>query len=377
MDDFNLDDENELDALKEKQSRGDLMKGVLSGMGGMLQSQANVPSAYEYLYKKTGNPTDFQGTFDKMAGSIKDPMDQSRKAMEYVKQKREGRLANEQDAASASKKDPNSTASKAAKQIAGRFGIQVTPEMSAYDVEQLMDPKKMMEAEAMSQVNFGNQVELEKLRQKGDMQKLGAQLSADRNKKNEPTKLPPDKVLAVNEGNSIPTMLKDIGASIDNNPNAFGPLVGRMRGMNPYDETAQALQSQVKASSQAFGRYMEGGVLRKEDEAKYEKMFPQASDTPATAKNKLAIVNKLLVDKQKSNLSALKSSGYDTSGVEGTDLGAGQTPSILSGTGPANDDGKVEMFAPDGTRKRVPKAQVQAALAKGGKLVNGTAVGAK
>lgn len=145
--------------------------------------------------------------------------------------------------------------------------------------------------------------------------------------------LPPDKVLLVNEGNSIPTMLKDISTTIDANPDAFGPVAGRLGSMNPYDEKAQAIQSQVRAASQAFGRYMEGGVLRKEDEVKYERMFPQPSDTPETAKNKLAIVNKILVDKQRSNLEALQKSGYDIKGLSGTDLGEGQVPNILGGKG--------------------------------------------
>lgn len=142
--------------------------------------------------------------------------------------------------------------------------------------------------------------------------------------------LPSDKVLLVNEGNSIPTMLTSIKDTIKNNGDAFGPIAGRLGSMNPYDTKSQTIDSQVRAASQAFGRYMEGGVLRKEDEEKYRKMFPTLSDTPAVAANKLAIVEKLLVDKQTSNVAALKNSGYDTSGVT-QKLEGGQLPAILGG----------------------------------------------
>jgi hypothetical protein len=91
------EDDLDLAELKEKQERANLMKGVLSGAGGMLQAQANVPSAYEYLHGKVGQPTDFKGTFDGMASNIKDPMDTSRKAMEYMKQKREQRQMRDAD----------------------------------------------------------------------------------------------------------------------------------------------------------------------------------------------------------------------------------------------------------------------------------------
>lgn len=125
------------------------------------------------------------------------------------------------------------------------------------------------------------------------------------------TQLPPDKVLSVNEGNVIPSMLQDIHNTIQANKDVFGPTSGRLAGLNPYDTKAQTIQSQVKAASQAFGRYMEGGVLRKEDEEKYAQMFPQLSDTPEVAAAKLQNVDRLLKSKQSSNVEALGNAGYN------------------------------------------------------------------
>jgi hypothetical protein len=153
--------------------------------------------------------------------------------------------------------------------------------------------------------------------------------SKDSSLKDQNRRLPPDKVLAVNEGNQIPDLLQDIRGSIDKNSGLFGPVAGRIAGMNPYDERAATLDAQLRAGSQAFGRYMEGGVLRKEDEDKYRKMFPNLSDTKEIAANKLAIVERLLAKKQNSNIEALSASGYDVGGVGRGGLSVPDVPNVL------------------------------------------------
>lgn len=136
-------------------------------------------------------------------------------------------------------------------------------------------------------------------------------LSREQKQAMEGFKLPPDKVLQVQQGSQIPNQLKDLSSVIDSNKDLFGPVAGRAGAANPYDTQAQTIDAQMRASSQAFGRYMEGGVLRKEDEDKYRKMFPQLTDTPEVARNKLAVVNRLLTQKQNADVSALRDQGYD------------------------------------------------------------------
>lgn len=92
-----LDEDSELDDIESKQANAALLKSTLSGLGGVMQSQADVPSAYEYMYNKKMPPTDFQGTMDRTAAGIGDPMERKKKAYEYLKQKRENKLANEAD----------------------------------------------------------------------------------------------------------------------------------------------------------------------------------------------------------------------------------------------------------------------------------------
>lgn len=127
-------------------------------------------------------------------------------------------------------------------------------------------------------------------------------------------KLPPDKVLSVQEGQQLPVALSDIEGTIAQNKDLFGPVSGRMSSMNPYDTRAQTIDSQMRTYSQKVGRYLEGGVLRKEDEDKYRKMLPQLTDTPEVANNKLAVVKQMLAAKHNADVEALSKQGYDVSG---------------------------------------------------------------
>lgn len=184
----------------------------------------------------------------------------------------------------------------------------------------------------------------EEIRLKGQEERLTASAKAPRGSKRvlnpdtgkietvaDTRPLPANQVLAVNEGKNIPRQLVDIDQSIQANEDLFGPVRGTVGRLNPYDERAKTLDAQLRASSQAFGRYMEGGVLRKEDEEKYRKMFPQLTDTPEVARNKLAIVDRNLKQKLASDVQALEGSGFDVAGVKGGVQAAPDVPRALKG----------------------------------------------
>ena len=160
-------------------------------------------------------------------------------------------------------------------------------------------------------------------------------------------RLPAPQVLALTEGQSVSRLLPEVEQAIESNQGAFGPVSGRARGANPYDDKAQAIDARMRSASQAFGRFMERGVLRKEDEEKYRKMFPQLQDTPETAKNKLAIVRRQLAQEYAAQIQNMGGSGYDVSAFEVLDI----PPSIFGGSEKSSvaDSGEV--------RKKVRTAQ--------------------
>jgi len=214
-------------------------------------------------------------------------------------------------------------------------------ETKEYSLKELKDmspaKKRKMELENQKAQNDTSLFDLNKQKLMADVAKTQAESAKVAREASQTTsgkQLSSTDVLKVNEGNAIPTMLKDVSSIIANNSDSFGPIRGRASSFNPYNEKAQTIESNIRASAQAFGRYMEGGVLRKEDEEKYQKMFPNLSDTPEIAANKLAIVEKLLIDRQNSSVQALKSSGYDTKGVD-QNLVSRPAPDILNINGGA------------------------------------------
>jgi len=145
--------------------------------------------------------------------------------------------------------------------------------------------------------------------------------------------LPAPTVLVLNEGKNVSRLLPEVDQAIEANKDIFGPIEGRARGWNPYDKRAQTVDARMRSASQAFGKFMEGGVLRKEDEEKYRKMFPQLSDEVNVAKNKLAIVRRQLAQKYNDDKATMGKSGYDVSGF--VDL---EVPASLFDGAAAGDD---------------------------------------
>jgi hypothetical protein len=72
-----------------------------------------------------------------------------------------------------------------------------------------------------------------------------------------------------------------------------GPIAGLLAKV-PYAEQARTLQAHIDMIKQRVGKAFEGGVLRKEDEAKYARILPTMQDTPTVALNKARMVEKEL-----------------------------------------------------------------------------------
>jgi hypothetical protein len=95
---------------------------------------------------------------------------------------------------------------------------------------------------------------------------------------------------------------------------ANNPIIGKVRSLNPLDTNAQNLQASIATAKQIVGKALEGGVLRKEDEAKYAKILPTMNDTDAVAQHKIQELVKLIggrLSEYQSNISG---------GSGGTDL---------------------------------------------------------
>lgn len=102
-------------------------------------------------------------------------------------------------------------------------------------------------------------------------------------------------------GNHATGTSAKVGAML---PNAVTDLTG----LGTEAKQKQAVIDRVK---QVIGKALEGGVLRKEDENKYEKILPTIGDAPAVVKTKLEGLQRAIEQRKQIQLDALDDAGYD------------------------------------------------------------------
>ena len=210
---------------------------------------------------------------------------------------------------------------KYARLVEGLQAIQAKSKMAAQEQQLGMDKTRseIRENEAQADAMGRDQIYVDPASGKQITVPKGAKLLPADSKKDGRI-LPANSVLALNEGKAVARILPEVEDAIKQNESMFGPIGGRVSSANPYDEKSQTVDARMRTASQAFGRFMEGGVLRKEDEDKYRKMFPQLSDIPQVAKNKLSIVRRQLAQKYEDDRKALGGSGYDIGGFGTLDI---------------------------------------------------------
>lgn len=168
-------------------------------------------------------------------------------------------------------------------------------------------------------------------------------------------RLPADKVVLLEDAKFLPGMLDSLENTIKNSGASFDPISGATRGLNPWDTQQQTADAELRRAAQTIGKYMEGGVLRKEDEEKYRRMLPSATDTQDVALNKLRDVRAMLQSKTQGYISGFGGAGYDVSQYQNTMPAMNLTSST------------VRVQAPDGNVYEIDQSDLQTALAEGAK----------
>lgn len=102
-------------------------------------------------------------------------------------------------------------------------------------------------------------------------------------------------------GNKATGTSAKVGAML---PNAVTNLTG-------WGTDAKQKQATIDRVKQVIGKALEGGVLRKEDEYKYEKILPTIGDGPELVAAKLDGLWKAITQRRQTQLDALSDAGYD------------------------------------------------------------------
>jgi hypothetical protein len=120
-------------------------------------------------------------------------------------------------------------------------------------------------------------------------------------------------IARINEASAAIAAIQEVDQALQN-PNTlslFGPLAGRVGTQNPYSEKYKGLDATLRKARQLIGKFMEGGVLRAEDEGKYKAMLPDPTDTPQVAQAKTQAVYQMLYMLSQGLIDKYRGAGYE------------------------------------------------------------------
>jgi hypothetical protein len=121
------------------------------------------------------------------------------------------------------------------------------------------------------------------------------------------------------------TSIDDLGEvrAVLTGPGATGAVSGLeaatpsfVTDLTGYGTGAKQRQAVIDRVKQVIGKALEGGVLRKEDEYKYEKILPTIRDAAPIVKSKLDGLEAAIRKRRQTHIESLGDAGYDTAAYE-------------------------------------------------------------
>lgn len=184
-------------------------------------------------------------------------------------------------------------------------------------------------AEALKEVNRGGQYDVLKLRlqkqladesnaQRDELArlKMAFGFTAAQMKQSNLRPLHDNAINKISEYETSSQLLNNLGEEINSKAKLMGPIVGRFKSMNPYDQDVQFLRGRIETTKQIVAKAMEGGVLRKEDTEKYNKILASIENDPTVAVEKIQELNKDIERQKSIFLKNLGRAGFNTQGFE-------------------------------------------------------------
>jgi hypothetical protein len=130
-------------------------------------------------------------------------------------------------------------------------------------------------------------------------------------------KLPATQAIALGDQLNAVKQLDVLMSGADSVDLQFGPT-DVVRALNPWDTSAKGFQQLVYATKQIIGKGLEGGVLRAEDEHKYDKIIPKLGNTRPVLQKKYEQLREMIINKYQSNREGLEKARYDVTRFEPT-----------------------------------------------------------
>jgi hypothetical protein len=306
--------------LAQKQAGADKLKAYLGVAGSVGQNFADIPSAHEMLYGGKAHHTNVKGAMDAAAAAMPDPTARQAKLYESYMNAKKMQDSQKEDAYSAQLDKTDSKETMALKSLAPRWGIQVTPEMTGADIQKLIDPKKMMQTEAESRVNFGNQKALHEMDNKASLQKFQAEQGMRNQEKREIAAKPSEKqVESMTDLDNASNDLKNITGMLGENSEWTGSLDGRVPDMLVGADQV-AFRSALGKYKDAYRKAVTGAGASVAEIARLESRLPSETDTHANFKAKANEALRELEQRKKTLTSNYSKMGKNVAAFGGDDM---------------------------------------------------------
>jgi hypothetical protein len=153
---------------------------------------------------------------------------------------------------------------------------------------------------------------MEKQRLDNDSKKLANEIKKTENGKI----LPAGTATGIGDIVSSVNMLDNLASKIGSIKGLTYSPADNIKGLDPWDTGAQNFKQIVASTKQVIGKGLEGGVLRKEDEYKYDKIIPKMGDTKEVLQVKYANLRDLLINKHSNTVNSLKQAGYNVENLK-------------------------------------------------------------
>jgi hypothetical protein len=130
--------------------------------------------------------------------------------------------------------------------------------------------------------------------------------------------LTPGSVEKISDYEAGMGMLENLQKDIESNKQMYGPLKGRMSKIKAIfgDQASTTALAQVEKVKQFVGKALEGGVLRKEDTEKYNKILGSIEKDPDALTEILGILGQDLGRNKNIYVKNLSRAGYNLGGFE-------------------------------------------------------------
>lgn len=147
---------------------------------------------------------------------------------------------------------------------------------------------------------------------------LNLKLQEDKaNKPDEGKILPEGSVKMISEIDTANNQLNTLRGKVSEMSDYLkDPIKARLAVLNPYGKEAQLYRQFIATTKQVIGKGLEGGVLRKEDEYKYDKIIPRIGDTDEILRGKIDQLQQMLNSNKDLYIKNLEGAGYNVGGIK-------------------------------------------------------------